>query len=657
MRKFRAICCICLIMASPSGLTLKAQTATGRLETECRSLRGNEFDGHFAETGIIESWPDEGPPVLWTRKLGQGYSGFTGTANRVFTQYQSLTGQYVVCLDADTGETVWQFRTGWPHQPAGLYPGPRSTPALYGENVFYTTPDGQLGCLRQSDGRLVWQQNLFQKFDAPPVEFGYSISPTIVDDKIILPVGGKQAGVVAIAPSDGRLIWATAGHAISHAGILPIRRNGRPMAVAYLKNTLLLLDRNDGTRLAELPLSAGYDEHSAWPIYREPWLWLSAPFRRGSQLLKITDSAKPAFEPVWSLPVLSNDVSSSVLVDDVLYGFDIRDVQSKVHRRSRGTFRAVDLLTGKVRWTNGSDQRRTALRGDVGHASLLVADGKLIMLNDGGELILAHARPDRYDEIGRVPVLDGSICWTQPCLLAGRVLVRDHSRAVCVYLGRPDQLDVDQDRLLTVADIPRSWRIDWASLVFAVEPEYAMDAPQDHWLVYWYLAIILTYPVIAFGLACFALAIGNRFDHRELRRWTARGIALVAGLAGTTLYSWLFNEFIFTWPLVVFVLFEICLYRATPGRRNRAATPWRDRLALLVFLGSLAAYYFLCRRLSLAFEWAFLTGFPLAVPFLLLARKSASKQGWWSGFAEWIWIALAVTAFYWCGASLILWKY
>ena len=87
--------------------------------------RGAAFDGNSSETGLADSWPSEGPPVLWVRDLGQGYSSFVGRGDRVFTCYQKVTRQFVVCLDASTGKTLWEHSYDWSYQTAGLYPGPK----------------------------------------------------------------------------------------------------------------------------------------------------------------------------------------------------------------------------------------------------------------------------------------------------------------------------------------------------------------------------------------------------------------------------------------------------------------------------------------------------------------------------------------------------
>jgi hypothetical protein len=93
--------------------------------------RGPTFDSISLETALADSWPEAGPPVLWSRELGQGYSSFIAVGPHVYTLNQTLYEQAVVCLDAETGKTVWSSRYSWPYEGGGLYPGPRSTPAWY----------------------------------------------------------------------------------------------------------------------------------------------------------------------------------------------------------------------------------------------------------------------------------------------------------------------------------------------------------------------------------------------------------------------------------------------------------------------------------------------------------------------------------------------
>lgn len=160
-----------------------------RARGEWPFIRGTNFDGHSQETGLLDEWPKAGPPVLWTRELGQGYSAFIAWEDRIATQYQTLAGQFVVCLEADTGKTLWQYRYDWPHETAGVYPGPRATPTYAAGRIYFAAPNGLIGCLAADDGKLMWSRNPTVELQGRGTDFGYSCSPTVIDGRVFLPIG------------------------------------------------------------------------------------------------------------------------------------------------------------------------------------------------------------------------------------------------------------------------------------------------------------------------------------------------------------------------------------------------------------------------------------------------------------------------------------
>jgi outer membrane protein assembly factor BamB len=115
-------------------------------------LRGPNYDSVSTETGLADSWSREGPPRLWVRELGQGHSGFIVGENKIYTQRQTLGGQFLLCLDPETGETIWEARYDWAWQPKGAYPGPYATPTYYRGKVYYASPSGLVGCLDAKTG-------------------------------------------------------------------------------------------------------------------------------------------------------------------------------------------------------------------------------------------------------------------------------------------------------------------------------------------------------------------------------------------------------------------------------------------------------------------------------------------------------------------------
>ncbi len=590
----------------------------GSVDVDWTFIRGPKFNGHSDEIHLADSWPAAGPPVVWSRALGQGFSAMVTARGRVFTQYQTLAGQYLACLSAETGESIWEYRYAWPYEPAGLYPGPRATPTVAADRIYFASPEGHISCLSW-DGNLQWSVDLYQRFKGKPPGFGYACSPVILDTKVIVPVGALGSSIVALDSSSGETVWQAGDDSASYTPVLPITLGGRQLLIGYLENALVCHDATDGRQLWRIGLSHGYDEHAAWPIFDEPWLWIAGPFQSGSRLLRLDPEHPESYADVWQSKVLSNDVFSSVCEQGFVYGFDIRDVQAKVHRPSRGKFRCIELTTGEEKWSTDK----------IGHAGVIGADGKLFLLTDQGELILVRADAEQFQELGRAQILGGEIAWTPPTLSHGRLYARNHSEAVCLYVGDPEFAEKSlASRFHTLADLPvRAKARDWTAIL-GVEPTYAQDLPSEAWLWRWFIVGVQIL-IAAEVLALIGWGVMRRFSSRSTDRQTRKLLVriLTIGMAavGTTVLSRWEHDFVFTWPLVLLVLFQGAV--DATGIKVEGSASWsavRARLPLMLLLLGCAGYYFACRRLGLATEWAFLCGFAGALPFSLLRLAISS---------------------------------
>ena len=170
------------------------------------NLRGPGHDGHAENEPILDAVPDAGPPVLWARALGQGYSSVCVVGNLAWTQYQTLSGQAVLCLDADSGDTLWETKYAAPYDAVGLYPGPRSTPAWHQQRIYYCGTEGEAGCLDAETGHRLWHVFVQRDRRGAGTEFGYSASPLVIRERVILPVGGKGAAVMALDARSGKTV-------------------------------------------------------------------------------------------------------------------------------------------------------------------------------------------------------------------------------------------------------------------------------------------------------------------------------------------------------------------------------------------------------------------------------------------------------------------
>ena len=283
-------------------------------------------------------------------------------------------------------------------------------------------PRTAVGCLRAADGQQLWTVNVIRQFGGRGADFGYACSPLVEDGKVILPVGGRSAAVVALdAENGGKPCGHRADMPASYCSAMPITFHGTRQVVAFLQNDLAGFDLKSGRLLWQQSYSSGYDEHAAFPLYDEPYLRTMRPFRAGSDLYVIEvappesnarDESGYRLRLVRHDPQMSNDVASSVLVAGCVYGFDIQGAQTNPQRPSRGMFRCIDFKTGKTLWS--SDR--------PGQATIAVADGKLLLFNDRGELLLVRANPQRYEELARTEVfrrrgvLDGARLASRPAV-------------------------------------------------------------------------------------------------------------------------------------------------------------------------------------------------------------------------------------------------
>jgi len=588
-------------------------------------MRGPGYDAHSVETGLADSWPVDRPPLLWMKKIGAGYSGLIAVGGCVYTQTQTLTGQSVLAMNADTGQTIWEHRYARPYQAGGMFPGPRATPTWRHGKIYFAAPDGLVGCLDAGDGHALWSVNVRQQFDGHGYTFGYACSPVIEDDKVILPVGGPMASVVALNAQTGATIWAAGSAPASYASALPITFQGRCQIVASLQNALAGFDLQTGRLLWQQGYSQGYDEHAAAPLYDEPYLRTMQAFGAGSDLYKLeaapaaTGDASPGcqIKRLRHDTPMSNDVASSVLVDGFVYGFDLHDTQTTMGRPSRGTFRCLDFRTGQVCWS--SDQ--------PGQASMVVADGKLLLLNDRGQARLVRVDPQRYQELACADIFPGETCWTAPALQGGRLYLRSPSRAACLFVGKPEGMTPRQHALAaSMAAIPKVTRSDLTWLVGG-ERQYPFELPDRRELTRWYLFSLAA--LVAAALLASATYAVLRLCCRTARLpatvvfWAG---LVVFGIVATPLANRYGGQFIFTWPLTLLAVHQLALAAVTwptPGKRSDC---WPIAGAGLLVLTCLL-YFYLTRQLSLAPAWYFLLTLPATWPLAIPAVRQLCRHG------------------------------
>ncbi|HEV3263813.1 MAG TPA: PQQ-binding-like beta-propeller repeat protein [Gemmataceae bacterium] len=380
---------------------------------------GPSRDGISTEKALLTSWPKEGPPVVWSKKVGAGFSGPVVAGDRLILFHRVDDREVVQCLHAGTGKERWKFSypTGY-QDDFGFDEGPRSTPLIAGTRVYTLGAEGVLHCLELETGKKVWARPLNEDYQVRKGFFGVATSPLVEAGLVLINVGGKDAGIVALAKDTGKEVWRATDHGASYSSPVAATIQGTRHVFFFTRQGLVSLDpRNGHVRFSKHWRSRlDASVNAAAPVVVGKHVFISACYQAGAALLRVD---KDAAQEVWkSDDVLSNHYATSIHYDGYLYGFDGR-------QENGARLRCVEMKSGKVRWTQEG----------FGCGSMVVAGGNLIVLTEDGDLVLIEATPRAYREKARAVLL------TKPCraliaLANGRLYARDGKKLVCVNLEK-----------------------------------------------------------------------------------------------------------------------------------------------------------------------------------------------------------------------------
>jgi outer membrane protein assembly factor BamB len=375
--------------------------------------RGPNRDGISKESGWTTDWPADGPPVAWKTNVGVGYSCVSVHDGRLYTMGNTDDRDSVLCLDAADGRKLWEYTYDC---KAGRNPGTRVTPTLDDGRVYTVSRDMQMFCLDALRGTVIWSQKLRETIGARPPYWGYASSPAVLGDMLLIQAGATDGTVAALNKTDGKLVWKGGKGIASYCMPTVYRRGGKTRLALLLGDGAVGLDAATGEQLWKFPVKAQWNITITDPIVVGDHVFISDGYGVGSYMLKL-NGEQP--EVVWSTPEFANMYTTSVLWKGHLYGID--------GDNSRKPFlKCYDWATGEEKWS---------YKG-LGRGSLMLADGKLIVQGESGELAIAEATPGGYTELARAKVLSGR-CWTMPVLVGGRIYCRSHEGdLVCLDVRR-----------------------------------------------------------------------------------------------------------------------------------------------------------------------------------------------------------------------------
>jgi outer membrane protein assembly factor BamB len=373
--------------------------------------RGPDLDGISKEKNWSTSWPKEGPKQLWRAAVGTGFSSMAVAGGRVLTLGNVGEIDTVFCFDADTGKELWKYSYACASDPTYYEGGPGATPTIDGENVYTLSKRGHLFCFKAADGKVVWQKNLITELGVGKPRWGFAGSPLVQGNLLLLNVG--EAGT-AVDKATGKIVWRSATNAAGYATPVPFNAEGESCAAIFSGKALLGVKVKDGKELWRVPWVTKWDLNIADPILVSDKLFIST-MDRGCALLQLS-AGQPAV--VWESKAMDNHFSACVFLNGFFYG-----IYGNTDRPEKD-FRCVDLAKGQLKWKQAG----------LGLGSVTAADGKLIILGERGELVIAEASPDSFKPLARAQVLGGK-CWTVPVLANGRLYCRNaQGTLVCVDL-------------------------------------------------------------------------------------------------------------------------------------------------------------------------------------------------------------------------------
>jgi outer membrane protein assembly factor BamB len=381
---------------------------------------GPSRDGRYNASDLADSWPKTGPPVLWKKDIGQGFSSPAVSRDRLILFHRISAQEKVECLDAKTGRAFWSYDYPTNYRDDfGFDEGPRATPTIDSSKVYTFGAEGMLHCLDLATGQKIWSVDTHQKFHVQKGFFGAAGSPLIEGKAVLLNVGGSaSAGLVAFDKDTGNILWAVTKDEASYSSPVAADIDGARHVFFFTRSGLTDVDPVTGQVRFQFPWRARIQAsvNAATPLVIGKRVFLSASYQTGAVLLEVSDSH---FRKLWSSDeVLSNHYATSVYFEGYLYGFHGRQEYGP-------SLRCVELNTGKVQWS------QEGFKG----GTITLAGKKLLVLRENGELLLATASPKEFHTIAQTALLPPTIR-SYPALANGYLYARNEKTLICVDLKK-----------------------------------------------------------------------------------------------------------------------------------------------------------------------------------------------------------------------------
>ncbi len=430
---------VCLVVVWMSG-SAPAQ--------EWPQWQGAARDGVWNEPNLTEKFPDGGPEILWRKPVGSGYGGPAVANGRLYLMDYALREgdptpdagkrneiegtERVVCLDANTGEWLWEQAYECPYR-ISFPAGPRCTPTVDEDRVYTLGAEGRMLCLNAVDGSILWNVDLKERYQMKEAPiWGFAAHPLVWGDRVFTMIGGEDGALVAMNKMTGEELWRACPD--PDTGYCPptvVMAGGVAQLLAWTPTTLNSVNPDDGSVYWSFPLQPHYKMPVAMPVVENGLLFASG---EGASICLRLASDKPAAEEVWNGKGFTTSHSPVTVREGHAYGVDLG---SKL--------RCISLEDGERKWetlepTSGGDTSGSG-------AGFIVRCGdRYLIAGENGVLTLARMTPEKYQTISAAKILEPTqmaygknVVWCHPAFANGRCYWKNDKELVCVSLTSPDQ--------------------------------------------------------------------------------------------------------------------------------------------------------------------------------------------------------------------------
>jgi outer membrane protein assembly factor BamB len=367
--------------------------------------RGPERDGKYPEKNLLKEWPAQGPELLWSvTGFGEGYSSPAVTTDGIYLTGMVDGNGYLFSLDLK-GKERWRTSYGLEWQDG--HDGARTTPTVVGDKIYIMSGTGKVVCFNTADGKIVWQVDLVQSFDARNLKWGMTESILVDGDRLFCTPGGSKAMMVILDRISGKTIKIIQGNGEKSAYASPtmITHNDTRMILTMTGRSLVGLNAETGEYLWWQKHKTKYDINPNTPIYHQGYVYAVSGYGTGGQLVKLSPDGK-SIEMVWSDETLDSQIGSVILVDGYIYGSG---------HKNKG-WHCIEWKSGKVKYT----AKELGNKGNI-----IFAEGLLYCYSENGDVGLVRPNPEKFDVISSFEISEGSgPHWAHPVIASGKLFIR-----------------------------------------------------------------------------------------------------------------------------------------------------------------------------------------------------------------------------------------